>query len=376
MKNLKSFLFIAFGMLIISCKSDSTNTEQDSPPKEESNINLAKFEPVEGKCILFVGQDQAAVGGVEGFEDGYFNHFDAPGGFTMYTNFSPGDTSFGYVLKGLDGVKTLDDWGDGPSNMSAQIADPDFAHSALAIGLWFVNHEKEVASGELDGMMKELGAWIKGLGKRPVFLRIGYEFGGEWNHYDREDYIASFKRIRDIYEEMGVENVAYVWQSHGWGMDQEELERWYPGDDYVDWCGYSMFSRGDEVQMIEFAQRHDKPVFIAEATPTISTETTKLDGKTKETILSNPEQAEEAWEKWFIPFFEVIQDPQNRVKAVSYINCHWKANPMWFDNPTFQDVDARLHINPDIAQRWTEETSKDIYLKASEGLWNELWGED
>jgi len=100
-----------------------------------------------------VGQDQVAVGGVEGFEDGYYNHFEAPVGFTMYTNFSPGDSSFGYELKGLDGVTTLDDWGDGPSNMSAQIADPDFAHSALAIGLWFVNHEKEIINGKLDGIV-------------------------------------------------------------------------------------------------------------------------------------------------------------------------------------------------------------------------------
>tara|TARA_Y100000385_G_C13093082_1_gene639834 strand:+ start:266 stop:1138 length:873 start_codon:yes stop_codon:yes gene_type:complete len=283
-------LVIIFSILGgIGCKEQTTDSIAIQKMESTNKRELAKFEPEEGKCILFVGQDQAAVGGVEGFEDGYFNHFETPGGFTMYTNFSPGDSSFGYELKGLDGVTTLDDWGDGPSNMSAQIADPDFAHSALAIGLWFVNHEKEIINGELDGIVKELGTWIKGLDRRPVFLRIGYEFGGEWNHYEREDYILAFKKIKDTYDVLGVNNVAYVWQSHGWGMDQEELEKWYPRDDYVDWCGYSMFSRGDEVQMIEFAKRHDKPVLIAEATPTISTETTKQNGKTKETILSKPE---------------------------------------------------------------------------------------
>tara|TARA_Y100000385_G_C13093082_1_gene639835 strand:+ start:1250 stop:1402 length:153 start_codon:yes stop_codon:yes gene_type:complete len=49
---------------------------------------------------------------------------------------------------------------------------------------------------------------------------------------------------------------------------------------------------------------------------------------------------------------------------------------MWFDNPTFQDIDARLHINPSIAERWKEETSKDMYLKASDGLWEKLWKND
>ena len=299
-------------MMNFSC--DSANDTKEEEQKE--NRKLAKFEPEDGKCILFVGQEQAAIGGVEGFEDGYFNHFDAPGGFTMYTNLSPGDTMFGHVTKGLDGLKTLDRWGDGPSNMSQQIVDPDFDNSALAIGLWFVNHDHEVVEGKMDPMITDLGEWIKNLGRRPVFLRIGYEFGGEWNHYDRENYISIFKRIRDMYDEMGVNNIAYVWQSHGWGMGQEELEAWYPGDDYVDWCGYSFFSRWDEVEMIEFARKKGKPVFIAEATPTISTETVKTNEKTKETILSNPEQAEEAWEKWFVPFFETINDPENNIKAV------------------------------------------------------------
>jgi len=82
-------------------------------------------------------------------------------------------------------------------------------------------------------------------------------------------------------EEMGVQNVAYVWQSHGWEEPMERLEAWYPGDEYVDWCGYSFFSRWAEANMIAFARKHNKPVFIAEATPTISTGMTKIDGKLK-----------------------------------------------------------------------------------------------
>ena len=127
--------------------------------------------------------------------------------------------------------------------------------------------------------------------------------------------------------------------------------------------------------MIEFARKHGKPVFIAEATPTISTETTKTNGKTKETILSNPEQAEEAWEKWFVPFFQTIEENGDVVKAVSYINAHWKAAPMWVDNPTFQDVDARLQTSPVISERWKEKVYNDRYLHASDGLFEELWGE-
>lgn len=367
-----------FYLLIVSAFIFSCGESASKPTPEkvkEVEKKLAKFEPQDGKCILFVGQELEAIGGLEKWNDGYFDHFDAPGGFTMYTNFSPGDTMFGNVLKGLDGVFSTDRWGDYPSNMSLQLADEDFKNSALAIGLWLVNHEKEVAEGQQDELIVKMGEWLKSLGRRPVFLRIGYEFGGAWNHYDREDFLKAYRRIKDKFDEMGVTNVAYVWQSHGWEEPMDLLESWYPGDDYVDWCGYSFFSRWDETNMIEFARKKGKPVFIAEASPTISTPTVKTNGKTKETILSNPEQAKEAWDKWFVPFFKTINDNPDVVKAVSYINCHWKSHPMWFDNPTFQDVDARLQTSDFISEEWKRETSKDLYLKASPKLFDQLWGD-
>ena len=61
---------------------------------------------------------------------------------------------------------------------------------------------------------------------------------------------------------MGVNNVAYGWQSHKWDESIEMLESWYPSDNYVDWCGYSFFARWDESNMIKFARKKGKPVFI------------------------------------------------------------------------------------------------------------------
>lgn len=372
MKYLFPFLFT---ILFLNCQqqNDSTkSTNETEEAVEKTKNERAKFEPEDGKCILFVGQELDAIGGLEDYNDGYYDHFKAPGGFTMYTNFSPGDTMFGNVTKGLDGVFETDRWGDGPSNMSLQLADNDFKHSVLAIGLWMVNHEEEVANGSLDHLIDSLGHFLKDLGERPVFLRIGYEFSGPWNHYEREHFLTAYKRIKDRYDEMGINNVAYVWQSHGFDEPMEHLESWYPGDDYVDWCGTSFFSRWSEINMIEFARKHNKPVFIAESTPTISTDSVKTTGMTEEIILSNTAQAEEAWEKWFVPFFNMIEENPDVVKAVSYINCHWKANPMWFDNPTFKRVDARLQINPAIAQKWKDKVYTDKYLQASPELFNLL----
>ena len=365
--SLINVLGLVLVLALVSCTSEQAS--EQSTAAEESR---ALFKPEDGKVILFVGQELEAIGGLEEWNDGYLDYFERPGGFTMYTKLRPGDEEFGFTYTGLSGLNSTDDWGDSPSNMSLQLADPDFANMALAIGFEMVNHEAAIAQGERDSLVFAFGNWLKSLGERPVFLRIGYEFAGEWNHYNREDYIAAYRYMKDKYDSMGVNNVAYVWQSHGWDEPMDHLESWYPGDDYVDWCGYSFFSRGDEANMIEFARQKGKPVFIAEATPTISTATVKTNGKTKETILSEQEQAEEAWEKWFTPFFNTVHDNADVVKAINYINCHWKSHPMWVNNPTFQDVDARLQTNEWIMQKWNEEIGSGRYIMASEELYKVL----
>ncbi len=348
----------------------SANSLSEANPSERQR---AKFEPADGEVILFVGQELEAIGGLDDYNDGYLDHFDVPGGFTMYTNLTPGNEMFGQTNRGLDGVYATDDWGDGESNMSLQLADPDFEHMALAIGLWLVGQEDNVADGSHDELINDLADFMLELGDRPVFLRIGYEFDGHsWNHYDIEDYKTAYRRIKDHLDARGVTNVAYVWQSAGFVSNLDQLEEWYPGDDYVDWCGFSFFARWDEQKMVEFARGKGKPVFIAEASPTIGEHTVKFDGDTKQTVLANPDEAQEAWDKWFVPFFDMIDANPDVVKAVSYINANWRSRPMWKDNPTFRDIDARLHTSDMIAERWRTKTASSKYLKANPTLFEYL----
>ncbi|BFP40599.1 hypothetical protein FGF1_14440 [Flavobacteriaceae bacterium GF1] len=367
--------FIFFGLaLLLSC-TERKQEKSDTIPTEEENVQrqLAKFEPKEG-VLLFVGQELEAVGGLENYNDGYLDHFTKPAGWTTYTNINPGGNSFGRVQEGLDGLFDTHDWGDSDYNATLQHEDPDYSNMAMAIGLQFVNNEEKVADGTHDAYIDRLGDFLLSLGKRPVFLRIAYEFDGDpWNHYDRETTIVAYKRIVDRLRAKGVTNTAYVWQSTGFISGQEHLEGWYPGDDYVDWCGVSFFNRWKEIEMFEFARKKGKPVFIAEATPTISDYGGKLYGLTKETQLGNPEQAEEAWQKWFLPFFNAIAENADVVKAVHYINCHWDSHPMWVENPTFKGIDARLHINDSISKRWIERTSKAPFILSSEDLYDRLY---
>ena len=375
-RDLRTLLSISLLIISLFTLPSCTQIKGEAANNQSLTISRtkAKFEPAEGKVLVFAGQDNASIGGIPPYNDGYADHFPTPAGVTLYTGIGSNDGSFGGKnKKGLHGIHETQDSGNGPSNMSQLMEAEKFKNSALAIGLSMVNNEEKVASGELDENIEKLGNFLLSLGKRPVFLRIGYEFDGHpWNHYDKESWKIAFKRIKDKLDAQGVTNTAYVWQSVGFVSDPYELEEWYPGDEYVDWCGFSFFDRWREVQMLDLARKKGKPVFIAESAPTISTATSKFDGKTKETILSNPKQAEEAWEKWFIPYFNMIEENQDVIKAIHYINCNWKIRPMWFENPTFQDVDSRLQTSPMLSEKWLEKMNSDLYLNASENLFIEL----
>jgi Glycosyl hydrolase family 26 len=356
--------------LLCSCNNEADTAKNNLPA---DSTRLAKFEPADGKVILFAGQDLEAIGGTNKYTDGYFDHFPAPGGSTQYTDFLTGHETFGFIHKGLDGLTTLDNWGDGDENISVTIADKDFDNTCLAIGLDISQGNDSITSaGGHDSLIYRFGSWLKNLGSKPVFLRIGYEFDGEaWNHYRKEFYIPAWKRIKHKLDSMGVDNVAYVWQSQGAGASREVLNSFYPGDENVDWVAFSYFDAAAEVNhpMIQFGRDHRKPVFIAEASPVFPDE--KFVGKPLD--LTKTEDAARAWKDWFTPLFKMAKDNPDVVKAIHYINCPWKGRKMWKDNGYFKNIDARITKNDSMKVWWLRETSQDKYLKASDTLFTYLW---
>jgi len=324
-----------------------------------------KFEPENGKCLVFIGQDLEAIGGLRDYNNGYADHFDIPAGITIYTNLSPNNESYGYFNKGLDGLKTKANWGAGDSCANHYLQDSTYQNSAIAIGLSFVDHEKNVAKGKLDYLVEDLADWIKST-KRPVFLRIGYEFDGwDWNHYKKKHYLKAWKRIHSIFKTKQVDNVAFVWQSKGTGSNQKILEKWYPGDNLVDWCAYSYFGQPDK-EMLVFARKHKKPVFISEATPVRQIDNLYFDSDLKKEKLE-----EIIWKEWFIPFFNTINENSDVIKAFSYINTNWASQPMWISNSTFNKVDSRLQVSKYVSQKWKDQIEKPKYLNASDKFWYE-----
>jgi Glycosyl hydrolase family 26 len=194
--------------------------------------------------------------------------------------------------------------------------------------------DREVAeSTRYDDRIRDLALAIQEVGA-PTFVRIGFEFSGDWNGYTPYVYPKAFQHTVDIFREAKVENVAFVWCFEGScppDFDEKNKDgwRWYPGDEYVDWFGVDLFgqqdfsggagrsgktSRYDNVlKFLAMAEAHKRPVMIGES------------GAVKVGITPDEKDGKRDWDTWFEPFFKFMADNPG-IKAFHYCNSEWKNN--------------------------------------------------
>jgi len=208
-------------------------------------------------------------------------------------------------------------------------------------------------------------------------MRIGYEFDGEWNAYEPEAYVTAWRRIVDIFrgEKVGeqsivpVTNVAFVWHSAVWRtFHSHPISAWYPGDNYVDWVAISWFAWSDKEgrnisetarsSIAAFAKEHHKPIMIAESAPKSYYAPARSD----------------SWDGWFEPLFAWIH--RNNVKAFSYINQNWDAQPMWHDPSCKNPIDwgdTRVQApGSTVLKAWQKTVRERRFLGAGQQLYKAI----
>jgi hypothetical protein len=308
----------------------------------------SKFVPPAGKVLLIMGQDSTTIAEyMENFPDP-----PAPGGWTAYW----GVTS----MNGVDRMNA-DDIAKQFGYQNQQALVDQYPDAVLQSGLWMAGMWdvlKNASQGNYNSVIRQFSVWAKTI-NRPLYLRIGYEFDGEHNQMDPVDYVTAYRKIVDLMRLEGADNVAFVWQSYAAPTYKGyPLSSWYPGDDYVDWVGISLFEHMYSVELnkeaddvFEFARQHYKPVMIAEASPVqgISGDNT------------------DAWDTWFTNFLSLTY--RKNVKAISYINANWSRYPGF---ASLKWKDARLQNNQLLAGAWFKETGKARYLKQSPDLFEQL----
>lgn len=323
-------IFILFLSLQLRCFS-----------QQSAHYGAAKYVPQNGERILILGQDLGAVGGLSTHMDGYIDNLNQiPAGVTTYTN-----------IPSLGGLQNYTNWGSGDVNAQAYIDDSKFENTCLAIGLFINGELRNIRDGFWNHQIRILARWIKDT-DRPVFLRIGYEFDGPWNGLNPDEYVDAWKQIVKVFDWEEVRNVAYVWQSAG--INTNNIERWYPGDQFVNWVGYSHFDGPDHGRVMRaFAAEHGKPIMIAEAAPRRNLRTG--DGPTE-------------WRNWFEPLFNTIEN-NDQIKALAYINTNWDEQPMWRGQGW---GDSRVEVNQYIKEQWLDQVNDERWLKSSDDLLEQL----
>ncbi len=289
-----------------------------------------KFDPGAGKTYMVIGQEAA------GMAQYWSSSMLKPAGLMFY-------------LSATDGAWGWDYWDSGKGEYHAEkywVSEYDtYKNTVAQVGLWlrgaqngtgcqsiidskgFWDTEAKYESGRylflLESRLK--------LARRPVFLRIGYEFDNpEHSCGSSSQYQEAYRTIVDFLTSKGVNNVAYVW--HPYTQSTSNIDAYYPGSDYVDWVGISDFTQPDQQPaylsnnakaVIEYAKSRDKPVAIAESSPW-NISSVNLD------VMNN----------WFGNLFDLIEGQAvngyaapGQVRMLSYINSNWPsfgwASPPW-----------------------------------------------
>lgn len=334
------------------------SNERSSTPSHRSGIDEAMFVPQNGKCLLIMGQDTISI-------DAYRLSIGIdPAGVTGYTDLT---------LLGLD--KPVDN-GGGLNHMS-YLAE-HYPDSVVAQALHLVDDLELINSGQVDQKLRDFTCYLMSL-NRPIFLRFAYEFDGTWNRYEPQAYKKAWQRMhRIIREEHAEQHIAMVWQGASYCSINNDINDWYPGDNYVDWIGLSYFTPQDcqwrkVDELINFARAKQKPLMIAESANQRHdnaqlTYSTELNGENRQAI-----SAQAVWDTWYARFFQFIEDNRDVIRAVAYINANWDSQAMWA--PPYQQGywgDTRIEVQQLIKDRWMAEISKENWLHASAGLFSSL----
>ena len=102
---------------------------------------------------------------------------------------------------------------------------------------WARGDTRQINNGRYDSMIRARADGVKALG-RPVFIRWFQEMDGNWTAnqaHSPDDFKKAWKRIRSIFRQRGASNAVWVWCPNAHNFATGESQRWYPGDDQVDW---------------------------------------------------------------------------------------------------------------------------------------------
>lgn len=153
-------------------------------------------------------------------------------------------------------------------------ADRYFAQRGTTVLLsWAGTDTRQIVSGRYDAMIRERAESLATLDE-PVLLRWRWEMNRpnlRNEIHSPSEYIAAWRHIHQIFDEVGVSNVAWVWCPLASSRADPDYGAYYPGGDDVDWlCVDGYAERADQSladvvdPFLAWASTIHKPVLIGE----------------------------------------------------------------------------------------------------------------
>jgi hypothetical protein len=204
--------------------------------------------------------------------------------------------------------------------------------------------------------LKELGV--------PIFLRYAAEMNGDWVTWNGDPalYIQNWKMVTKIMREVAP-NVAMVWSPSE--MPLTNLESYYPGDDYVDWVGLSIYSKkyanGDITQpaddrnpleAIDYVYQlyaSKKPIMVSEYGASTSLQAGGIVHDSEDFAIQK-----------FVNLYEGIRVKYPRVKCIQYFNSG--INETNSNGRAFVNYDMVSSSATKLLARYKRVISNDYYL--------------
>lgn len=209
-------------------------------------------------------------------------------------------------------------------------AEPAVAASSTLMVSWHGTAYRKILDGSSDRNIARVARKLAGM-KRPILLRWGWEMNGDWfgwdgshNGDDPAAYAKAWRRLHRIFREQGAGNVAWVW-SPNWNSSPDtawnRFQRYYPGDEYVDWVGVSGYD------------------FFGESPRTLFSAVVAAYGGRKPIILSETAAVEQGGSKaaWIRKLASWVAD----TPAVGAV--------VWFDTDTQEDSEHNFRPDTDRA---------------------------